>query len=39
MNDLILARAVHVLAVVIWIGAVSMVITTVLRALRYGELG
>ncbi len=39
MNDLTLARAVHVLAVVIWIGGVSMVTTTVLPALRHGELG
>lgn len=39
MNDLILARAVHTLAVVIWIGGVSMVTTTVLLALRHGELG
>ena len=39
MNDLILARAVHVLAVVIWIGGVSMLTTVVLPALRRGELG
>jgi uncharacterized membrane protein len=39
VNDLILARAVRVAAVVIWIGAVSMAITTVLPALRGAEVG
>lgn len=39
MNDLILARALHVLAVVIWIGGVSMVTTIVLPAERRKELG
>ena len=39
MNDLILARALHVLAVVVWIGGVSMVTTVVLPAIRRGALG
>ncbi len=39
MNDLILARAIHVAAVVVWIGGVSLVTTAVLPALRRGELG
>lgn len=39
MSDLILARALHVLAVVIWIGGVSMVTTIVLPAERRKELG
>ncbi len=39
MNDLILARALHVLAAVVWIGGVSLVTTAVLPALRRGELG
>jgi uncharacterized membrane protein len=39
MNALILARALHVLAVVIWIGGVSMVTVVVLPAVRCGELG
>jgi uncharacterized membrane protein len=32
MDDLVIARSIHVLAVVIWIGGVSMVTTIVLRA-------
>ena len=39
MSDVITARALHVLAVVIWIGGVSMVTTVVLPAIRRGELG
>ena len=39
MNALALARALHVLAVLIWIGGVSMVTTVVLPALRRRELG
>jgi len=39
MNDVITARALHVLAVVIWIGGVSMATTVVLPALRRGDLG
>jgi len=39
MNDVVVARALHVLAVVIWIGGVSMATTVVLPALRRGDLG
>ena len=39
MNDVIIARALHVLAVVIWIGGVSMATTVALPAVRRGELG
>ena len=39
MDDLALARVLHVLAVVIWIGGVSMVTLTVLPAVRRGDLG
>lgn len=39
MNDLIFARALHVLAVVIWIGGASMATTVVLPAVRRGDLG
>jgi uncharacterized membrane protein len=39
MNDVIIARALHVLAVVIWIGGVSMVTTVLLPAVRRGSLG
>ena len=39
MDDVIVARALHVLAVVIWIGGVSMVTTVMLPALRRGDLG
>lgn len=39
MNDVILARALHVLAVVIWIGGVGMATTVVLPAVRRGDLG
>ncbi|MGB6651555.1 MAG: hypothetical protein WBE64_05235, partial [Xanthobacteraceae bacterium] len=39
MNDIIVARALHVLAVVIWIGGVSMATTVVLPAVRRRALG
>ena len=39
INDVIAARALHVLAVVIWIGGVSMATTVMLPALRRGDLG
>ncbi len=39
MNDVIAARAIHILAVVIWIGGVAMATTAVLPAVRRGELG
>ena len=39
MEDVIVARALHVLGVVIWIGGVAMVTMVVLPALRRGDLG
>ena len=39
MDDVVIARALHVLAVVIWIGGVSMATTAVLPAVRRGDLG
>jgi uncharacterized membrane protein len=39
MGDIAIARALHVLAVVIWIGGVAMVTTVVLPAVRRGDLG
>jgi uncharacterized membrane protein len=39
MDDVIIARALHVLAVVIWIGGVMMATTVVLPAVRRGDLG
>ena len=39
MDDLALARALHVLGVVIWIGGVGMVTMVVLPAVRRGGLG
>lgn len=39
MTDLALARALHVLGVVIWIGGVSMATTIILPAVRRGRLG
>ena len=39
MIDVIIARALHVLAVVIWIGGVSMATTVALPAVRRGDLG
>lgn len=37
--DVIAARALHVLAVVIWIGGVSLITTVALPAIRRGEVG
>jgi uncharacterized membrane protein len=39
MTDVAIARVLHVLAVVIWIGGVSMVTTVALPALRRGDFG
>ncbi len=39
MDVSILARALHVLGVVVWIGGVAMVTSVALPALRAGELG
>jgi uncharacterized membrane protein len=39
MDDIIVARALHVLAVVTWIGGVAMATTVVIPAVRRGELG
>jgi uncharacterized membrane protein len=39
MDDVVVARALHVLAVVIWIGGVTMATTVVLPAVRRGDLG
>jgi uncharacterized membrane protein len=39
MDDVVIARALHVLAVVIWIGGVAMVTLVVLPALRRDDLG
>lgn len=39
MDDVVAARAVHVLAVVIWVGGVSMATTVALPAVRRGDLG
>lgn len=39
MTDVVIARALHVLAVVIWIGGVSMATTVVLAAVRRGDFG
>src|ERR1700694_3268069 len=39
MDDVAIARALHVLAVVIWIGGVAMVTMLVLPAVRYGDVG
>lgn len=39
MSDLFLARALHVLGVVIWIGGVYMATTIILPAVRRGDLG
>lgn len=39
MTDIVIARALHVLAVVIWIGGVSMATTVALPAVRRGDLG
>ena len=37
MNDFILARAVHVLSVVMWIGGVAFVTTVAMPAIRHGN--
>ena len=39
MTDVIIARALHVLSVAIWIGGVSMVTTVALPAAHRGDLG
>jgi len=39
MTDVVIARALHVLAVVVWIGGVSMVTSVALPAVRLGDLG
>ena len=39
MTDVVIARALHVLSVVIWIGGVSMVTTVALPAIRCGGFG
>jgi uncharacterized membrane protein len=39
VDDIVVARALHVLAVVIWIGGVAMATTVVLPAVRRGNLG
>ncbi len=39
MDDVVIARALHVLAVVIWIGGVAMATTVVLPTVRRGDLG
>jgi len=39
MDDIALARVLHVLAIVIWIGGVSMATTIALPAVRRGDLG
>jgi len=39
MNDIAFARAVHVLAIIIWIGGVSMATTAALPAVRANALG
>lgn len=39
MDDVIIARALHVLAVVIWIGGMAMATTVALPAVRRGEFG
>src|ERR1051325_6726230 len=39
MDTLAFARALHVIAVVVWIGGLSIVTTTLLPVIRRGELG
>jgi uncharacterized membrane protein len=39
MHDVIVARALHVLGVVVWIGGVAMATMVVLPAVRAGQLG
>jgi len=38
MNDLAIARAIHVLAVVVWIGGVAMVTTVILPMVRHARM-
>ena len=39
MDEVVLARALHVLAVVIWIGGATIAISVILPAIRRGDLG
>ncbi len=39
MDDLALARALHVLGIVVWIGGVAMATTVAIPAVRRGDLG
>jgi uncharacterized membrane protein len=39
MDDVVLARVLHVLAAIVWIGGLAMVTTVVLPAIRRGEFG
>src|SRR5689334_1435102 len=39
MDDIVIARALHVLAIVVWIGGVAMVTMVILPAVRRGQLG
>lgn len=39
MDTIVLARVVHVLAVIVWIGGMTMATSVVLPAVRRGELG
>jgi uncharacterized membrane protein len=39
MDDVVFARVLHILAVVIWIGGMSMATTVALPAIRRGDLG
>jgi hypothetical protein len=39
MDDVVIARAQHVLAVIIWIGGVALATTVVLPAVRCGDVG
>lgn len=39
MDDVAIARALHVLGVVIWIGGVAMVTMVLLPAVRRGDVG
>lgn len=39
MHDVVIARALHILAVVVWIGGVSMATTVALPAVRRGDFG
>lgn len=39
MTDMVVARALHVLAIVVWISGVSMITTVVLPAVRHEDFG